>query len=106
MSLAMSKINANLPVFTQFAEETEECPLCELADDATKPAKRRTYKELPALQCKIMKMFEKQETITISEVVKKTKANVNTVKKHLAAMVCANLIEKHGKTRGCWDTAR
>lgn len=106
MSLAMSKINANLPVFTQFAEETEECPLCELADDAPKPAKRRTYKELPALQCKIMKMFEKQETITISEVVKKTKANVNTVKKHLAAMVCANLIEKHGKTRGCWYTAR
>lgn len=53
-----------------------------------------------------MKMFEKQETITISEVVKKTKANVNTVKKHLAAMVCANLIEKHGKTRGCWYTAR
>ena len=105
MFMAMSKINANLPVFTQLSED-EECPLCEIADDAPKSPKRKIYKDLPVLQCKIMKMFEKQDTITISEVVKKTKANINTVKKHLAAMVCADLIEKHGKTRGCWYTAR
>lgn len=105
MFMAMSKINANLPVFTQSHEE-DECLLCEIADDAPKPVKRKSHKDLPALQCKIMKMFEKQDTITISEVVKKTRANINTVKKHLAAMVCANLIEKHGKTRGCWYTAR
>ncbi len=105
MFKAMTKINSNLPVYTQSLPE-DECPLCELADDAPKASKRSAYKDLPALQCKIMKMFEKQETVTISEVVKKTKANINTVKKHLAAMVCANLIEKHGKTRGCWYTAR
>lgn len=107
MFMAMTKINANLPAMAQsFDEEDEECPLCGLADDVQKPAKRCNYKELPVLQARIMKMFEKQETITISEAAKKTRANINTIKKHLAAMVCANLIEKHGKTRGCWYTAR
>lgn len=83
---------------------TDECPLCELADKPVITSDKDLYKKLPALQVKIMKMFNKTECITISEVVKSTKANLNTVKKHLAALVEKKLIEKHGKTRGAWYT--
>lgn len=68
----------------------------------TKP--RDVYTDLPALQVKILKMFDKDERITISHVVNTTKANLNTIKKHLAALSYNNLIEKHGKTRGAWYT--
>lgn len=85
-------------------DEDEECPLCALADEPVVINKKDALKELPVLQTKIIKMFSKQERITISEVVKTTKANLNTVKKHIAALVEKNLIEKHGKTRGAWYT--
>lgn len=60
--------------------------------------------ELPPLQMKILKLFEKSERVTISDAVNSTKANVNTIKKHLAALNEKNFIEKHGKTRGAWYT--
>lgn len=90
----------------QGCESNDECPLCELADEPskTKALSKNLYKELPVLQTKIMKMFTKNERITISQVVETTKANVNTVKKHLASLTEKNLIEKHGKTKGAWYT--
>ena len=65
-----------------------------------KPAGK--YTDLPELQIKIVKLLEKSDRITISEVAKTTKTNINTVKKHLASMTENKIIEKHGKTRGAW----
>lgn len=106
MSQSLERIN----IEPQKSNTEEECTLCALADDTqSEPIKKKDkekdeYKELPVLQAKIMKMFSKEERITISGIVKSTKANLNTVKKHLASLVEKKLIEKHGKTRGAWYT--
>lgn len=59
---------------------------------------------LPELSAKIMEIAQGQERITISEVIEKTGANPNTVKKHLAELVSGGYLVKHGKTRGAWYT--
>ncbi|NLE05082.1 MAG: Fic family protein [Crenarchaeota archaeon] len=63
---------------------------------------KMTY--LPELSAKIMEIAKGQERITISEVIEKTGANPNTVKKHLAELVSDGYLVKHGKTRGAWYT--
>lgn len=59
---------------------------------------------LPELSAKIMNFAQGQERITISEVIEKTGANPNTIKKHLAELVTGGYLVKHGKTRGAWYT--
>jgi len=60
--------------------------------------------ELPELSAKIMEIIESKERITVSEVIEKTGANQNTIKKHLAELVLKGYLIKHGKTRGAWYT--
>lgn len=90
---------------TNLLEEIDNLELAKLKKTA--PIKKQTppqkeYKDLPELQVKIVKMFEKSDRITISEVAKATRTNINTVKKHLATMTENKIIKKHGKTRGAW----
>lgn len=61
---------------------------------------------LPELSARIMQLAQGQERITIAEVIEKTGANPNTVKKHLAELVSGGYLVKHGKTRGAWYTVR
>ncbi len=44
--------------------------------------------------------------VTISDAVTLTGANRNTVKKHLAALVDANHLAKHGTGKGTWYAVR
>lgn len=60
--------------------------------------------ELPLLSAQIMRLVEDQERATISEITENTKANINTVKKHLADLVKRGYLIKHGKTKGAWYT--
>lgn len=59
---------------------------------------------LPELSAKIIEIAQDQERITISEIVEKTGANINTIKKHLSELVSNGYLVKHGKTRGAWYT--
>jgi Fic family protein len=58
--------------------------------------------KLPELSLEIIDAIKERGRITISEVVKLTGANRNTVKKHLAALVAANHITQHGTGKGTW----
>ncbi|MEK6558071.1 MAG: Fic family protein [Candidatus Margulisiibacteriota bacterium] len=57
---------------------------------------------LTALSEQIMKLFDKNERITLSFVAESTNANINTIKKHLAELASSGYITKHGHTRGAW----
>lgn len=57
---------------------------------------------LPALSVEILELVNDQGRITISQVVRVTGANRNTVKKHLQSLVAARRLAKHGTGRGTW----
>jgi len=57
---------------------------------------------LPGLSVQILELAEEQGKITISQIVKITGANRNTVKKHLQTLVMANHLAQHGKGKGTW----
>lgn len=57
---------------------------------------------LPELSLEIIEAIKTRGRVTIGEVVKLTGANRNTVKKHLATLVAANHITKHGTGKGTW----
>ena len=57
---------------------------------------------LPALSVEILELVNDQGRITISQIVKLTGANRNTVKKHLQALVAARHLAKHGTGKGTW----
>ncbi len=57
---------------------------------------------LPALSIEIVSTVKDRGRVTIAEVVKLTGANRNTVKKHLAALVAAGHISRHGKGKATW----
>ena len=57
---------------------------------------------LPELSLQILDAVKERGRITISEIVKLTDANRNTVKKHLAALVEANHLSQHGTGKGTW----
>lgn len=55
---------------------------------------------LPDLSVQILEMAKEHEKITISQIVKITGANRNTVKKHLQSLVSANHLAQHGTGKG------
>jgi len=59
---------------------------------------------LPELSTQVLDLFEKKERVTVSDIVDKTGANVNTVKKHVASLVKNKYLTKNGTTRGVWYT--
>ena len=63
-------------------------------------------KTLPELSLEILELAKEHGRFTISDVVALTEANRNTVKKHLAALVDANHLEKHGTGKGTWYSSR
>lgn len=59
---------------------------------------------LPELSVKILNLLETKERVTVANIVSKTGANINTVKKHVASLVNNQYLTKHGTTRGVWYT--
>jgi Fic family protein len=57
---------------------------------------------LPELSVHILELAKEHGRLTISQIVKLTGANRNTVKKHLKALVAANHLTQHGTGRGTW----
>lgn len=57
---------------------------------------------LAELSVQILELAREQGRITISQVVRITGANRNTVKKHLQALVSANYLTQHGTGKGTW----
>lgn len=57
---------------------------------------------LPELSVQILEMAKEHGKITISQIVKITGANRNTVKKHLQSLVAANHLAQHGTGKGTW----
>ena len=57
---------------------------------------------LPELSLQILDAVKERGRVTISEIVKLTGANRNTVKKHLAALVATNHLSQHGTGKGTW----
>lgn len=60
------------------------------------------YSELPELSAQILRLSEQKERITLREATEKTQANINTVKKHLAALVNEGWLIRKGSARGTW----
>jgi predicted HTH transcriptional regulator len=56
--------------------------------------------DLPALSRIILKIVKSREQTTVSDLVKLSEANRNTIKKHLKSLVEARLIKKHGVKKG------
>ena len=59
---------------------------------------------LPELSGKILKLLSAHGRLTISELESMSKANRNTIKKHLASLVRSKKIKQYGKGRGTWYT--
>ena len=57
---------------------------------------------LPELSIQILEIAKEHGKITISQIVKITGGNRNTVKKHLQSLVSANHLAQHGTRRGTW----
>ncbi len=57
---------------------------------------------LPPLSVQMLAHVKSRGKATIGELVTLTKANRNTVKKHLERLLKANLIQKHGSGKGTW----
>lgn len=58
--------------------------------------------DLPILSKKVLQLFETHEQLAISEMVKLTGANQNTLKLRLRELVSAELLQRHGKARATW----
>ncbi len=58
--------------------------------------------QLPELSLQILELIKLRGRITNSEIVTFTKANRNTVKKHLEAMVAAQHLQMNGIGKGTW----
>ena len=58
--------------------------------------------DLPILSKKVLQLFEMHEQLAISEMVKLTGANQNTLKLRLRELVSAELLQRHGKARATW----
>lgn len=57
---------------------------------------------LPELSLKILELAKEHGRLTISQIIKITGANRNTVKKHLQSLVLDKHLNQHGKGKGTW----
>ncbi len=57
---------------------------------------------IPALSLDVLKLLQENQRLTISEIVKKTGANQNTLKVRLRELVNEQRIKRHGKARATW----
>jgi len=63
---------------------------------------RILVRALPGLSLRILDVVVERGRATIGEIVQLTGANRNTVKKHLASLVAANHLARHGTGKGTW----
>lgn len=68
--------------------------------------KTPTAEDLPPLSAKIIKFATTQDNITLKQTVEYTKANKNTVKKHLAFLTSEGWLVRRGSSRGSWYTLK
>jgi Fic family protein len=61
--------------------------------------------QLPQLSSLILENVQTYAKLTTAEIVRLTKANRNTIKKHLERLVGDDLLRRHGKGKGTWYTA-
>ena len=57
---------------------------------------------LPELSLEIMQLARDHGRLTNAQIVEATRANRNTVKKHLSALVASGQLEQHGTGKGTW----
>ena len=57
---------------------------------------------LPELSMKIIEIAREHGRITVSEAVRATGSNRNTIKDHIKNLVKKGYLEKHGLGRGAW----
>ncbi len=57
---------------------------------------------LPTLSLRILALFDSNDRLTITEIVKQTGANQNTLKVRLRELVNNSLLTRHGKARATW----
>ena len=62
--------------------------------------------QLPELSLNILELARAHGRLTNAQIVELTRANRNTVKKHLAALVEAGHLAQHGKGKGTWYARR
>ncbi len=62
------------------------------------------YDELPTLSVQILELAGLEGRVTLKLAVEKSGANINTVKKHLAALTKAGYLIRRGSARGTWYT--
>lgn len=58
--------------------------------------------DLPELSVQILELCRERGRVTVSEAVKATGANRNTIKDHLKALTRAGHLQQHGAGRGTW----
>ena len=63
-----------------------------------------SFAEMPAISGAIVNLALIHSKVTVSDVLRSTKANRNTIKKHLQALVRKGLLKKHGEKKGTWYT--
>lgn len=63
---------------------------------------KMVYYQLPEISFEILKFVKIHTKLKISEIVKLTKFNRNTIKKHLKRLVDMNHLVKHGSGRNSW----
>jgi Fic family protein len=61
---------------------------------------------LPQLSTDILELLQAESKLTIADIVLQTKANRNTVKKHLERLVKESYLNRHGKGKGTWYTVK
>lgn len=61
-----------------------------------------TAASIPPLSQEILELVQQHGRLTISDIVKITCANRNTVKKHLQGLVASNRLTRHGRGKGTW----
>jgi Fic family protein len=74
----------------------------DILQDRIKQEKNLSTAELPALSRTILHIVRNREHSTVSDLVTLSKANRNTIKKHLKSLVEKHLIKKQGIKKGAW----
>jgi Fic family protein len=74
----------------------------DILQDRIKQEKNLSTADLPALSRTILQIVRNREQSTVSDLVTLSKANRNTIKKHLKSLVEKHLIKQQGIKKGAW----
>ena len=77
-----------------------------ILDERIAKEKLRSETLIPELSVRILKITQEQKRVTISSLYNELKANRNTIKKHIQALVKDNYLELHGQGKGTYYTRK